>query len=116
MKLINKIKKKFDFNGFVLFWICISILFIWLILKELGYINTPDLIKIIPYFMGFGALVGMTKEIGKFIHKLGEYGNKIDTLVKDVSEIKKDLHSLDKRVTVLESIQITSSTILKVLK
>ncbi len=97
------VKIKFNINGLVVFWVCITILFIWLILKDLGYIHTPDLVKMIPYIVSFGALVGITKEIGNFIHKLGGYGNKIDTLVKDVYEIKKDLHSIDKRVCVIEN-------------
>lgn len=93
---------KKEFNWMIVFWVCMIILFIWLILKELGYINTPDLVKIIPYLVGFGALIAMTKEMGKFAYTFGEYGTKINTLVEDMHEVKQELHSLDKRVYVLD--------------
>ena len=35
-----------------LFWIALIILLLWVILKGLGYINTPAFVEIIPYISG----------------------------------------------------------------
>mgnify|MGYP001614708032 CR=1 FL=1 len=95
--------KKKDFNWMILFWIGIITLFIWLVLKEFGYINTPDLIRIIPYLGGLIALVGLIKNFGGFEAKLEMLIIDVKDIKSDIKEIKLDIHSLDKRVTLLEA-------------
>ncbi|HLC86610.1 MAG TPA: hypothetical protein VJG30_04960 [Candidatus Nanoarchaeia archaeon] len=78
------------------FWIGVIILFLWFLAKDLGYINTPAIIKAIPYGVGLVTLMAVVK-------KLGEYSYKVDTVVIAVKEIRDDVHSLDNRVSLLEN-------------
>ncbi len=91
------------------FWISITILFLWLIAKAVGLIHTPWFVEMVPYVTGFIALASILKEGGKLINKLENVISDLGTIKLelkdmrfDIKEIRNDLHSLDKRVAVLE--------------
>ena len=93
-----------------MFWLGVITLFIWLLLKTIGIINTPLVIQLIPFVSAIAIIFGAIKHIGKFIHRVengllditdlkvrvGKIENTIDT-------IKFDIHSIDKRVAIIES-------------
>lgn len=72
----------------IAFWTSLGIIFIWLILKSLGYINTPLIIELLPLFSAaFGA--------GIFFEMMRE-------LRRDIKIIKMNLRDMNKRVYKLE--------------
>lgn len=98
---MKKIQINIDWSA--VFWVSIIILFLWLLAKAVGLIHTSWYILIIPYIVSFMAFVSGVKRIA-------EYGFKVDTLIIDVKDLKfeirgtrQDIHSLDKRLTVVES-------------
>jgi|SRR3989344_2028177 len=102
--------KKFEINWRIVFWVSITILFIWLLAKALGFINTPQIVTAIPYVTGFIAFLAIAKETGKELQKLSgaiadisDIKSEMKEVKSDIKVIKTDLHSLDKRVTVLET-------------
>ncbi|HLC85976.1 MAG TPA: hypothetical protein VJG30_01690 [Candidatus Nanoarchaeia archaeon] len=79
-----------------IFWISLVSILIWLILKALGYINTPPLIELMPFFSAvFGA--------GAFFQMIRDIKNRVINVESEIKDVKMTVHSLDKRVTVLES-------------
>ena len=79
-----------------IFWISLVSILIWLILKALGYINTPPLIELMPFFSAvFGA--------GAFSQMIRDIKNRVINVESEIKDVKMTVHSLDKRVTVLES-------------
>lgn len=86
----------------ILFWISISILFIYLVLKELGYINTPELVRLIPYLTGLLALLSFVKEFGELKNEVKGLGTDVKEIKLDIKEIRKELGNHDKRITILE--------------
>ena len=91
---MKKINITIDWS--VVFWISITILFLWLLAKAVGLINSPWFIEVIPAVVGFFALIGVGKGIAKYTYKM-------DEAFMDIKDIKKEVHSLDKRLTVVES-------------
>ena len=101
---------KMTINWTWVFWISVTIVFLWLLAKALGFIQTPLLIESIPYVGSFVALLASAK-------KVGEYAQKIDRSLNDITEIKvevrgvkediqglrKDIHRLDKRLIIVET-------------
>jgi len=76
----------------VLAWIILGGIFLWILLKVLGIINTPSLIEFAPYF-------GAVYLAGWAMHKL-------DTAVDDI----KDLKSFAKRTaTEINNIKVNCS-------
>ncbi len=94
---------KKEFNWMILFWISISILFIWLVLKELGYINTPELVRLIPYFTGILALLSFVKEFGELKSEVKGLGIYMKEIKVEIKEIRKELNNHDKRITIIET-------------
>ena len=54
----------------VTFWISIISIFLWLIAKAVGLINTPWFIEIIPYLAGILAVRSIFNELGKYVQKI----------------------------------------------
>ena len=67
-------RKRFDFWD-ILAWIVLGLIFLWLILKVLGIINTPVLIEYAPIF-------GAVYLTGWAMHKL-------EMVHEDVNELKR---------------------------
>ncbi len=95
--------KRIEINWAWVFWISITILFLWLMAKGLGFIHTPLIIEIIPYLTGFTAIVGFSKSIAKFLAKIDVLFSDVKDMKLDIKEIKQDVSKLDNRVSILES-------------
>ena len=83
----------------IIFWLSLLSIFIWLILKVLGIINTPQLIELLPYFsavFGAGAFFQMIRDIKDRLNKLESENN------KGFKEFEPRINILDKRVAILE--------------
>ncbi len=98
---MKKIQINIDWT--IVFWISITTLFLWLLAKAVGLIQTPWFIEAIPYVVSFMAFVAGVKRIA-------EFGFKVDNLIVDVKDLKseikcvrQDIHGLDKRLIVVES-------------
>ncbi len=87
----------------VVFWVSIIILFLWLLAKAFGLINTPWIVEAIPYTVGLIAIFAIVKEAGKFINKLEMVILDIKDIKADIRGMRNDIHSIDKRVTIVES-------------
>ncbi|MBU2562194.1 MAG: hypothetical protein KKF68_00860 [Nanoarchaeota archaeon] len=59
----------------ILAWVILASIFVWIILKVLGIINTPIIIEYAPYF---GA-----------VYLAGWAMKKLDTAVEDLKDVKK---------------------------
>ncbi len=98
---MKKIQINVDWN--VVFWIGILIIFFWLVAKAAGLINTPLAVQIIPYVGGLVALFGLFRNAGKYIQKLNNLIEKVDTISMEIKELRRDVHNIDKRVAIVES-------------
>jgi hypothetical protein len=87
----------------LIIWTSITILFLWLLAKSVGLINTPIIIEVIPYVTGFITVLGIGKKLGKYTLKLDNVINDIRDMRIELKEIKNDIHNLDRRVTFIES-------------
>ena len=94
--------KKIEINWNWVIWICAILLFLWLIAKQLGYINTPLILELFPYITGFGLLAGIIRNFGKYLQKLENVTLDIKEMKIDIKDIKEDVHKLDKRVSIVE--------------
>lgn len=65
----------------------IAVIAFWAILKAFGLINTPVWVEMIPYWAGSGVLAG-------FLVKLGRILQKVDTVCRDVDNMKGKLDEL----------------------
>mgnify|MGYP003967836455 CR=1 FL=1 len=79
-------KSKYNFWD-ILAWICVIGIFIWLILKVLGIINTPVLLEFAPYF-------GATYLAGWFIHELKDNSKRLINFERFQKETIKEMHNL----------------------
>ena len=84
----------------IIFWISLLSILLWLILKALGYINTPPLIELFPYFSAvFGA--------GAFFQMIRDMKDRLNKLEKETTNGFKDVDTkisgLDKRIVMLET-------------
>ena len=98
---MKKIQINIDWS--VVFWLGVITVFLWLIAKAVGLIHTPWYLEAIPYIGSFIALLAMAKEIGKFVYKVERALGDIGEIKIDIKNVKHDIHSLDKRVSVLET-------------
>lgn len=94
----------------IVFWIAITVVFLWLIAKALGFIHTPAIITIIPYVGGFIAMLAVAKEVGKFMEKLAralvdinEMKHEMNSMHGEINQIRSSTASLDKRIAVIEA-------------
>jgi len=71
----------------ILIYSCLAIITIWLILKTVGVINTPDYIKLIPGYVG---VISATLVMVKFGASIGEMKN-------DIGWLKKGFRRMDNR-------------------
>lgn len=71
----------------VLAWICVAGIFLWLILKVAGVINTPVLLEYAPYF-------GVAYLLGWNVHKLDNLSDKANGLDKFRDETIKEINSI----------------------
>ncbi len=99
MKIFNK---EMDWTT-IIFWLGIITLFLWLLAKTLGFIHTPLIIELIPLISGFAIVITAIKNMGKFIHRVENGLSDIRDLKERVGKIEVDVHSLDKRVAIIES-------------
>lgn len=87
-------KKRMSFWD-ILAWIVLFLILLWLILKMLGYINTPVLIEYAPYFgavylagWAMSTLVRATQDINRINRNLSYLNNKTNELDKNIELIK----------------------------
>lgn len=78
------VKSKYSFWD-ILAWICVIGIFLWLILKVTGVINTPVLLEYSPFF-------GIAYLLGWNIHKLDNISNKVNSLDKFKDETIKEIN------------------------
>jgi hypothetical protein len=79
-----------------IFWISLISIFIWLVLKALGYINTPTIIELMPFFSAiFGA--------GAFFQMFSDMRRRLSKVESEMKDVGLTIHSIDKRVAVIES-------------
>ena len=71
----------------ILAWVCIIGIFLWLILKVTGVINTPILLEYAPYF-------GATYLAGWLVHELKDNSKKLEKLDKFRDATIKEIHGL----------------------
>ncbi len=98
---MKKIQINIDWS--VVFWISITILFLWLLAKAVGLIHTPWFVQAIPVIVGFFALIGVGRGVANYAFKVDNIINNVKDIKIDVKRINNELHSIDKRVAVLES-------------
>ena len=72
----------------ILFWLSLASILLWVILKALGYINTPVLIEQYPII---GAIFGA----GIFYQKMNE-------MERRLGRVERTTNHIDKRVSALE--------------
>lgn len=87
----------------IVFWIAITVVFLWLIAKALGFIHTSAIITIIPYVGGFIAMLAVAKEVGKFMEKLARTLIDISEMKTDIRRLDSHIVNLDKRVAIIET-------------
>lgn len=103
--------KRLKINWVWVFWVGVIILFLWFFAKDIGLINTPILLQAIPYFTGFGVLLALARETGKYTtilrHAVADIKEMKTELkgIRDVElrDIKLQLAHLDRRVAVVEA-------------
>ncbi|HLC72439.1 MAG TPA: hypothetical protein VJH37_02545 [Candidatus Nanoarchaeia archaeon] len=95
--------RKFRINWTWIFWISLTILFIWLLAKALGFIHTPLIIEAIPYVTGFATILAAGKKIGEYAQQLTRAIADIAEIKGDVQGLRKDVHRLDKRLSIVET-------------
>ena len=105
---MKKIQINIDWS--VVFWMGVITLFLWLLARAAGLINTPFIIDLIPYAASFAALLGAVMKIARFVNKvenglgdIKELGIRIDKIETITSNIRIDIHRLDKRVSIIET-------------
>ena len=93
----------------LMFWLGVITLFIWLLLKIIGVINTTLIIQLIPFLSAIAIIFGAIKHVGKFIHRvenglsdIKDLKDKTGKLEKTIETIKFEIHSIDKRVAFIE--------------
>ncbi len=79
----------------VLAWIVLALILLWLILKVIGVISTPDLIEYAPYFgivyldgWAMSSLFRTVEDVKMIKRNLSFLNKKINELVKDIEIIK----------------------------
>ncbi|MBN1544151.1 hypothetical protein JW898_01665 [Candidatus Woesearchaeota archaeon] len=76
---LNELKrsKRRDMIFDILIYSCLTIILVWLVLKTVGVINTPEYIKLLPAYLGVlsGWLIAV-----KFAASLGRLQNEVDWL------------------------------------
>src|SRR3989344_849408 len=102
---------------FWIFWISITMMAIWIIIKLLGLIKTPLLFEIFPIISGFLALISIGVMIGGNFQKTNFTIKKIDrmesrqdkmaygliNIEKDIGLTKKDINTIEKDVSTMKS-------------
>lgn len=71
-----------------IFWFSLASILLWVILKVLGYINTPILLEQYPTI---GAIFGA-----------GAFFQKVNDMERRLRRVERAVYSTDKRVTALE--------------
>ena len=93
-------KIKIDWN--IVFWIGVTIIFLYFMAKEFGLIHSPVYIEMLPYLGAFITLLALAKKFGVFETQLLMIVNELSSMKEDISNIKRELHSVDKRLLILE--------------
>ena len=65
-------------------------LFVWLILKEIGFINTPIIVKLIPYLGGLAAFIGLAFSAYDKVRTRGKEFGRLEIRMENV---EKELRS-----------------------
>ena len=80
----------------IIFWLSLLSILLWLILKAFGYINTPPLIELLPFFSAvFGA--------GAFFQMISDIRQRLSRVEIEFKDVKLTVNNLDKRTAILES-------------
>ncbi len=87
--------KLYDNVKYLLTILAAATLLLWFAAKQLGLINTPWYIAIIPV-LSFGILLGAG------LNDLRNIKENFGLLQSDVKELRNDMHSIDKWVSKLE--------------
>ena len=62
----------------IIFWLALLVLLIWIILKSLGFINSPAVVELIPYLSGIfiaGAIWWQFRNMQSDLHQIQKMGN-----------------------------------------
>lgn len=94
----------------IVFWVSITIVFLWLIAKQLGLFDTLFIVEIVPYLGGFLALLAVAKQVGKLVERLNRAVTDISEIkgeLKDtkgeISQFGRQMATFDKRLAVIET-------------
>lgn len=79
-----------------IFWFSLASILLWVILKVLGYINTPILLEQYPTI---GAIFGA----GAFFQKVNDMERRLGKLEQESRLTHEDIHRLDKRMIAFEA-------------
>ncbi len=80
----------------ILAWVFLALIFLWLILKVTGVINTPVLIEYAPYF-GAVYIAGWAMSI------LVRATQDINGIKRNLSFLNKNFHNIDKDIEIIKS-------------
>ncbi|MFA4887389.1 MAG: hypothetical protein WC595_04200 [Candidatus Nanoarchaeia archaeon] len=94
--------KKIKFRWISLFWLGIAIIILWFLARALGLFHTPLIIEAIPYVAALISLLGVAKEIGRFFQRFEGVVSDLTGIKLELKGIRAELHSLDKRVSIVE--------------
>jgi len=67
-----------------IFWMSLSVVFIWMVLKAIGIINTPEWQELVP-------LAGAIFAGGAFYQKVNTMEKKLEHIDKDTNQLKLDM-------------------------
>ncbi len=94
----------------VIFWVSMSVILIWLLLKAFGFIHTPLIIELLPYISAvFGAgaffqmVFDMKNRLGKVENRCDKMADGLTRLEFKAENINNRMNILDKRVAIIES-------------
>ena len=89
----------------IIFWVSLLVIAVWILLKALGYIQTPVLVEMMPYAgaifaMGafFQILYDLRKNVWKLNVGLGRVASEVVKTKMDVGHTSKRLDGIDKKL------------------
>ena len=80
----------------IIAWIVLALIFLWLVLKMFGIINTPYLIEYAPYF-------GAVYLAGWAMSSLVKATQDINSIRGNLGHLNKSFYELDKSVEIIKS-------------
>lgn len=93
-RFINWIKKE-DFWD-LMAWASLAMIFFWALAKSFGWINTPNVIEMLPYF-------GIVFFVGRIFQKMETSEIELRNVKSDTEKIKQKLHTHDLKFVKIEN-------------